>query len=95
MKWAQHRGLCRACGRAAGIYTLSTIEADRERMQRQLAAVPAPVARPPVSVPRPRLAGDMEMVSIWHGRDPLPGASDAAGLGSTLSGTYFSVGKRL
>lgn len=42
---------------------------------------------------------DDEMVSIWHGRDPLPGrqdetAMDTRGLGSTLSGLPCTVSTR-
>lgn len=31
LKHAKHSGLCRACARAAGLYTLTSFEADRER----------------------------------------------------------------
>ncbi len=50
------------------------------------AAVPTPA--PPKRLPR---RDDDEFVSIWNGRDPLPGSGDAKGLGSTLSGADFRV----
>jgi hypothetical protein len=37
---------------------------------------------------------DLELEVVWNGIGPLPGAGDAAGLGSTLSGIHFSIGKR-
>jgi hypothetical protein len=41
----QHRGLCRTCARAAGLYTKTSFELDRERVQRRAerAAVAAPL----------------------------------------------------
>ena len=38
---------------------------------------------------------DVEFEVIWNGVGPLPGAGGAAGLGSTLSGTHFSIGRRV
>jgi hypothetical protein len=37
---------------------------------------------------------DVEFEVVWSGVGPLPGAGDAAGLGSTLSGMHFSIGRR-
>ena len=37
---------------------------------------------------------DVEFEVVWNGVGPLPGTGDAAGLGSTLSGMHFSVGRR-
>jgi hypothetical protein len=37
---------------------------------------------------------DLELEVVWSGIGPLPGAGAAAGLGSTLSGIVFSIGKR-
>jgi hypothetical protein len=37
---------------------------------------------------------DPEFEVVWNGIGPLPGAGAAAGLGSTLSGMHFSIGKR-
>lgn len=34
-----------------------------------------------------------EFEVVWNGIGPLPGAGGAAGLGSTLSGMHFSIGK--
>jgi hypothetical protein len=41
-----------------------------------------------------RRRDDSQFEVIWSGIGPLPGAGAAAGLGSTLSGIHFSVGKR-
>jgi hypothetical protein len=38
---------------------------------------------------------DPEFEVVWDGVGPLPGAGTAAGLGSTLSGLHFSVGRRV
>jgi hypothetical protein len=43
---------------------------------------------------RLRRREDLELEVVWNGIGPLPGAGDAAGLGSTLSGIHFSIGKR-
>jgi hypothetical protein len=37
---------------------------------------------------------DVEFEVVWNGVGPLPGAGDAAGLGSTLSGMHFSISRR-
>jgi len=37
---------------------------------------------------------DAQFEVVWSGIGPLPGAGGAAGLGSTLSGIHFSIGKR-
>jgi hypothetical protein len=37
---------------------------------------------------------DVDFEVVWNGVGPLPGAGDAAGLGSTLSGMHFSIGRR-
>ena len=39
-------------------------------------------------------ADNVELEVVWRGVGPLPGAGGAAGLGSTLSGLPFSIGKR-
>ena len=46
LKHAKHGGLCRACARAAGVYTLTSLEADRQRQARQYVrdGVPVPAA---------------------------------------------------
>jgi hypothetical protein len=36
-----------------------------------------------------------EFEVVWSGVGPLPGAGGAAGLGSTLSGVHFSIGRRV
>jgi len=41
-----------------------------------------------------RLRDDAEFEVVWSGIGPLPGAGGAAGLGSTLSGIHFSIGRR-
>ena len=52
------------------------------------------------AVPQLRPAGharqrdDTQFDVVWKGIGPLPGAGGAAGLGSTLSGIHFSIGKR-
>lgn len=64
---------------------------------------PVAIARapePPLALVTPALrpmrrVDDEEFVIVWSGVGPLPGAGDAAGLGSTLSGNGFSVGKRV
>ena len=40
-------------------------------------------------------SGDPEFEIVWSGVGPLPGAGGAAGLGSTLSGIHFSLGRRV
>ena len=42
---------------------------------------------------RVRRRDDPEFEVVWNGIGPLPGAGGAAGLGSTLSGMHFSIGK--
>ena len=37
---------------------------------------------------------DAQFEVVWSGIGPLPGAGGAAGLGSTLSGIHFSIGRR-
>jgi hypothetical protein len=49
------------------------------------------VNRPRSSAPRRE---DPEFDIVWSGIGPLPGAGGAAGLGSTLSGIHFSIGRR-
>ena len=41
-----------------------------------------------------RRRDDEEFEVVWSGIGPLPGAGGAAGLGSTLSGIHFSIGRR-
>jgi hypothetical protein len=41
-----------------------------------------------------RRRDDAQFEVVWSGVGPLPGAGGAAGLGSTLSGIHFSIGKR-
>jgi len=70
IKVPQYRGLCRACGRAAGIYTKTTFEAERERVARH---TPSPPAAPVVTRPTPAVrvdAGD-ELEVVWSGKDSL------------------------
>jgi hypothetical protein len=43
----------------------------------------------------PQRRDEPEFEIVWNGVGPLPGAGGAAGLGSTLSGTRFSIGKRV
>jgi hypothetical protein len=38
---------------------------------------------------------EVEFEVIWNGVGPLPGAGGASGLGSTLSGVHFSIGRRV
>ena len=60
-----------------------------------------PIGGQPVEVPGQHLrrsrrdGGDVEFEVIWNGVGPLPGAGAAAGLGSTLSGIHFSIGRRI
>jgi len=49
-RYKQRDGLCRSCGRAAGLYTMTTAAAELERLERLEPATPAPIAR----APRPR-----------------------------------------
>jgi hypothetical protein len=37
---------------------------------------------------------DQEFDVVWSGVGPLPGTGEREGLGSTLSGVRFSIGKR-
>ena len=37
---------------------------------------------------------DQEFDVVWNGVGPLPGTGDTEGLGSTLSGVGFSIGRR-
>jgi hypothetical protein len=41
-----------------------------------------------------RRRDDAQFDVVWSGIGPLPGAGGAAGLGSTLSGIHFSIGRR-
>jgi hypothetical protein len=41
-----------------------------------------------------RRRDDERFEVVWGGIGPLPGAGGAAGLGSTLSGIHFSIGRR-
>lgn len=41
-----------------------------------------------------RRRDDARFDVVWSGIGPLPGAGGAAGLGSTLSGIHFSIGRR-
>ena len=41
-----------------------------------------------------RLRDDANLEVVWSGVGQLPGAGGAAGLGSTLSGIHFSIGRR-
>jgi hypothetical protein len=52
----------------------------------------APPALRPAGHARRR--DDAEFEVVWSGIGPLPGAGGAAGLGSTLSGIHFSIGRR-
>jgi hypothetical protein len=38
---------------------------------------------------------EVEFEVIWNGIGPLPGGGGASGLGSTLSGIHFSIGRRV
>jgi len=42
-----------------------------------------------------RRRDDEQFDVVWSGTGPLPGAGGAAGLGSTLSGIHFSIGRRV
>lgn len=61
------------------------------------AVLPPPPAAPtePLLPSRPPIAkiADDEFEVVWNGVGPLPGSGSAAGLGSTLSGGHFRVGK--
>ena len=41
-----------------------------------------------------RRRDDAQFEVVWSGIGPLPGAGGASGLGSTLSGIHFSIGRR-
>jgi hypothetical protein len=62
---------------------------SRPASDRQDAAVSAPQ-----SVRATRRVDNVELEVVWNGVGPLPGAGGAAGLGSTLSGQPFSIGRR-
>ena len=51
-----------------------------------------PAKRPKSSASR---RDEPEFEVVWNGVGPLPGAGGAAGLGSTLSGIHFSIGRRV
>lgn len=64
-KWANCAGLCRACGRETGLYTLTTRERDAARLQRH-----RPIRRR-VEGPQPRLpvrrVGQIDYEVVWDG----------------------------
>jgi hypothetical protein len=79
----------RECDQAATDFHSSPIMKSRAASDRQHTAVSAEQAA--------RSTGrfdDVELEVVWNGIGPLPGAGGAAGLGSTLSGTPFSIGRR-
>jgi hypothetical protein len=57
---------------------------------------PAPAVEAAATPPRnlARRRDDQEFDVVWNGVGPLPGTRDADGLGSTLSGVRFSIGRR-
>ena len=58
----QGHGLCRRCARAAGVYTLSTREAEADRIARHAPpAVDPPPTRPVVI----RIIDDVEYEVVW------------------------------
>jgi hypothetical protein len=66
-------------------------ERDAEFMgPQQPEAIPAKRSRSSAS-----RRDEPEFEVVWNGVGPLPGAGGAAGLGSTLSGIHFSIGRRV
>lgn len=91
LRYAQEHGLCRRCSRQQGVYTLSTLEAERElvaRRQAELAALQTRAMRPP-AVRVETIGGvEFEVFSIG-GSEMLPPRDG----GSSLIGSPL-VGKR-
>jgi len=67
-------------------------EADGSEVERVCAA-PA-VAAAATRFRRFARRDDQEFDVVWSGVGPLPGTGELEGLGSTLSGVRFSIGKR-
>ncbi len=65
---------------------------DRDRVE---PAMPAASLASSDQVRRTIRRPDAQYEVIWDGVGPLPGAGGAEGLGSTLSGNRFSIGKRM
>jgi hypothetical protein len=63
--------------------------------QRTTAAPADQPAAPDRSTSPARGRNESRYDVVWNGVGPLPGAGEAAGLGSSLSGIRFSVGKRV
>jgi hypothetical protein len=66
------------------------LEDDRERDAPPLETV----ARSLRPVGHGRRRDDAQFEVVWSGIGPLPGAGGADGLGSTLSGIHFTIGRR-
>lgn len=92
VKLIQYAGLCRACGRAAGVYTKTTFKADAERLARQVAAAPAPTAAALFMPSAERSDGDRIYETVWTPHRDAPSLTgDAPGLGTTLAGRSFRI----
>jgi hypothetical protein len=76
--------------------TKSDIQALLEDGPEQAAQLAERLETPPPLRPagHARQRDDAEFEVVWSGIGPLPGAGGAAGLGSTLSGIHFSIGRR-
>jgi hypothetical protein len=89
----------RYCSRECG--EVETIEscAFSHGPSKRAAEVMGPRRLEAIAVNRAKSAAprrdDPEFEIVWNGFGPLPGAGAAAGLGSTLSGVHFSVGRRV
>ena len=57
-------------------------------------AAPPSVAAAATRFSRLARRDDQEFDVVWSGVGPLPGTGEREGLGSTLSGVRFSIGKR-
>ena len=89
----------RYCSRECGeVETVVSSAASHGRSERA-AEVMGPRRLEAIAVNRPKSSAprrdDPEFEIVWSGIGPLPGAGGAAGLGSTLSGIHFSIGRRV
>jgi len=89
-----HRGTACYCSADGSLSTTSPARNSMNSMPRTASAHETPAqSLPPGGHARRRQDAQFEVV--WSGVGPLPGAGGAAGLGSTLSGIHFSIGRRV
>jgi hypothetical protein len=74
--------------------TKSDIQSLLEKGPASAAPLLETVARSLRPAGHARRRDDAQFDVVWSGIGPLPGAGGAAGLGSTLSGIHFSIGRR-